>query len=244
MGLIFALMLFLLLLLFCSSALASDDHWRQTRRQTRRRSPRGTSPVIVTGSYEPIPLEDRDRSVSAFDVSELELVTNTLADLLRLDPSLDLRSRAPNGVQSDLSIRGGTFGQTLVLLDGVRINDAQSGHHNMDIPVPLSAVSRLEILRGSGSTLYGSDAVGGVLNIITKTPEFSEFRLRSSVGNFGVNQQRGTLALVRGRVAEQISSPGFFLRVQSQPGLPQPFDQLDDGPVVPAGRDRSDPGAQ
>ena len=205
MGLIFALMLFLLLLLFCSSALASDDQLASDLASDTEKQPTRHESVIVTGSYEPIPLEDRDRSVSTFDVSELELMTNTLADLLRLDPSLDLRSRAPDGVQSDLSIRGGTFGQTLILLDGVRINDAQSGHHNMDIPVPLSAVSRLEILRGSGSTLYGSDAVGGVLNIITKTPEFSEFRLRSSVGNFGVNQQRGTLALVRGRVAEQIS---------------------------------------
>ena len=206
-------LLLLFVLLFCSPALASDDQLpsdkssdpASDKAQDNEKQPTRHESVIVTGSYEPIPLEDRDRSVSAFDVSELELVTNTLADLLRLDPSLDLRSRAPDGVQSDLSIRGGTFGQTLVLLDGVRINDAQSGHHNMDIPVPLSAVSRLEILRGSGSTLYGSDAVGGVLNIITKPPEFSEFRLRSSVGNFGVNQQRGTLALVRGRVAEQIS---------------------------------------
>ena len=201
MRLIFAAMVFLLLLLFCSPVLASDDQLAPDReeRPTRHDS------VIVTGSYEPIPLEDRDRSVSAFEVGELELVTNTLADLLRLHPSLDLRSRAPDGVQSDLSIRGGTYGQTLVLLDGVRINDAQSGHHNMDIPVPLSAVSRLEILRGSGSTLYGSDAVGGVLNIITKTPEFSEFRLRTAVGNFGVNQQRGTLSLIKGRISEQIS---------------------------------------
>ena len=81
-----------------------------------------------------------------------------------------------------------------MLLNGQRLNDAQSGHHNMDIPVPLEAVSRIEVMRGSGSTMYGSDAVGGVINIITEPPESTEFRLRTAVGNFGINQQRGSLA--------------------------------------------------
>ena len=63
----------------------------------------------------------------------------------------------------------------------------------------------MEVLRGSGSTLYGSDAVGGVINVITDAPEFSEFRLRTSAGNFGVNQESGSVSLVRRTVAEQIT---------------------------------------
>lgn len=171
--------------------------------------------VVVTGAYEPIPLEEADRSIRSLDVERLQLVTNTFADLLRLDSSLDLRQRAPNGIQSDLSIRGSTFGQTLVLLDGLRLNDVQSGHHNLDIPVPLESVARIEILKGSGSTLYGSDAVGGVVNFITRAPEASEVRLRAALGNFGVNQQRGTLSYVNTAFSQQLTfsrdfSSGFM----------------------------------
>jgi len=161
--------------------------------------------VVVTGAFEPIPLEEADRPVAIYDVRSLGLLSNTWVDILRLDPSLDLRQRAPNGVQSDLSINGATFGQTLVLLNGVRLNDAQSGHHNLDVPVPLESVSNIEILRGSGSALYGSDAVGGVVNFITRPPEAPEVRLRAAAGSFGVNQQRVSVAAVVDAFAQQLA---------------------------------------
>jgi iron complex outermembrane receptor protein len=171
--------------------------------------------VVVTGSYEAIPLEESERSVRSFPARDMELLTNTFADLMHLDPSLDLRQRAPGAVQSGLSIRGGGFGQTLVLLDGLRLNDVQSMNHNMDIPLPLDAISTVEVLRGSGSTLYGSDAVAGVVNFITKIPEGTEFRLRSALGNFGVNQESGSINFHRREFAEQLSfsrdfSSGFM----------------------------------
>ena len=160
--------------------------------------------IVVTGTYEPVPLEEVDRSVVVLPVRDQTLTANTWLDFLRLDPSLDIRERAPGGVQTDLSIRGGTFGQTLILLNGLRLDDAQSGHHDMDLPVPLESIERIEIMRGSGSTLYGSDAVGGVVNIITQPPEGTEFRLRVAAGNFGVNQERGELAGSLGKVSEQL----------------------------------------
>lgn len=171
--------------------------------------------VIVTGTYDPVPLQEADRPVRSIDVRGISLVANTFADLLKLDSSLDLRQRSPNGVQGDLSIRGGGFGQTLILLDGLRLNDVQSGHHNLDIPAPLEAISNLEILKGSGSTLYGSDAVGGVVNFITRSPERSEVRLRAAAGNFGTNQQRADLSYAASRWTEQLTvsrdfSTGFI----------------------------------
>ena len=161
--------------------------------------------VVVTGTFEPLSLDEMDRAIRVLPAREHSLVLNSLVDLLQLDPSLDLRERAPGGVQADLSIRGSSFGQTLVLLNGMRLNDVQSGHHNMDIPVPLDSVSRVEILRGSGSTMYGSDAAGGVVNIITAPPESAEVRLRTAVGNFGINQQRGSLAGTFGKLSEQLT---------------------------------------
>jgi outer membrane cobalamin receptor len=161
--------------------------------------------VVVTGVYEPLAIDEVDRSVSVLSVKEQQLLSNTWVDYLRLESSLDVRERAPDGLQADLSIRGGTFGQTLIVVDGQRMNDAQSGHHNMDLPLPLESISRIEVLRGSGSTMYGSDATGGVVNIVTRRPEASELRLRTAVGNFGVNQQRGSLAAVHGSLSEQIN---------------------------------------
>lgn len=161
--------------------------------------------MVVTGTYDPLTLDEVDRSVIVMPARDQALVLNTLTDLLQLDPSLDVRRRGPDGIQTDLSIRGSNFGQTLVLLNGQRLNDAQSGHHNMDIPAPLESVARIEVLRGSGSTLYGSDAVGGAINIITAPPESSELRLRTAVGNFGVNQQRGTLSFGAPKISEQLT---------------------------------------
>src|SRR5436190_15048133 len=127
---------------------AADAQQPEPRRET----------VVVTGVYEPLAIDEVDRSISVLSVKEQQLLANSWVDFLRLDPSLDVRERAPNGLQADLSIRGGTFGQTLIVVDGQRMNDAQSGHHNMDLPLPLESISRIEVLRGSGSTMYGSDA--------------------------------------------------------------------------------------
>ena len=161
--------------------------------------------VVVTGTFEPMSLEEIDRAIRVLPVRNQALVVNTLTDLLKLDPSLDLEERAPDGIQGDLSIRGSSFGQTLVLLNGMRLNDPQSGHHNMDIPVPLDSVDRVEVMRGSGSTMYGADAVGGVVNIITAPPEATEFRLRTALGSDGINQQRASFGIAGSKLSEQVS---------------------------------------
>src|SRR5258708_1632090 len=147
-----------LVALVCVSA-APAQQPAQPPAQPTAQTPAKNETVVVTGVYEPLELDEVDRSVRVLPVRGDELLSNTWVDFLRLDSSLDLGERAPDGVQSDLSIRGGTFGQTLLLIDGQRMNDAQSGHHNMDIPLPVEAIDRIEVLRGSGSTMYGSDAV-------------------------------------------------------------------------------------
>jgi iron complex outermembrane receptor protein len=171
--------------------------------------------IVVTGTYDPLSLDEMDRAITLLPARNMTLLTDGLIDLLRLDPSLDLGERAPGGVQADLSIRGGSFGQTLVLLNGLRMNDAQSGHHDMDIPVPVDAVTRVEVLHGSGSSMYGSDATTGVINIITAPPEGLEVRLRAAAGNQGINEQRLSLADSFGSLSEQLTfsrdfSSGFM----------------------------------
>jgi iron complex outermembrane receptor protein len=160
--------------------------------------------IVVTGTPDPVPLSAADRSVSSYDVSPRVILFGSFADVLRLDSSVDLQQRAP-GVQGDISIRGASYGQTLVLVNGIRVNDAQSAHHNFDIPLPLDAVSQMEVLRGSGSTMYGSDAIGGVINVITRVAPGPELRFRSGVGSFGTNVQSGFLSLPIGPVSQQFS---------------------------------------
>lgn len=128
-----------------------------------------TQTVVVTAASQPVPLDAVARAVTLITRQEIEgLPSWSLSDLLRLSSSLDVRARGTLGVQADLSSRGGGFGQTLVLVDGVRMNDSQSGHHNADIPVPVDQIERIEIVRGTGSSLLGTDAVDGTLNIITR----------------------------------------------------------------------------
>ncbi len=171
--------------------------------------------IVVTGTWEPLPLEEADRAVTSLPVREQSLLFQHVIDFLQLDPSLDVRRRAPGGVQTDLSIRGAAFGQTLVLLNGRRLNDPQSGHHSLDIPAPLDAVQAVEVLRGAGSTLYGSDALGGVVNIRTAAPESWSARLRLAGGSFRTQQQMATVSGKAGAVAQSLSvsrdfSSGFL----------------------------------
>jgi len=167
--------------------------------------PTDTEIVVVTGTFEPVPLSEANRSVVSFDTQDQPLLFDSFVDYLHLDPSVDLEQRAAGGVQSDLSIRGASFEQSLVLINGLRINDAQSGHHDMDIPVPLDAVSRIEVLHGAGSTLYGADALGGAVNFITARPNKTEIRARIGAGNFGTNQQGLDLSYLGHAFSEQLA---------------------------------------
>src|SRR5262245_5704567 len=95
-------------------------------------SPQLHESVVVSASAEPVTFETAGRSVWVLTRADIErLPVRSIEDLLRFASSVDVRARGPR-VQADVSIRGGSFGQTLVLVDGVRLNDAQSGHHNMD----------------------------------------------------------------------------------------------------------------
>jgi iron complex outermembrane receptor protein len=153
--------------------------------------------VIVTGTFAPVPANEIDRSVTLIDIGQQAPLYKSWVDALGAESSLDFRQRAPDDIQADVSIRGSSFGQTLVMLNGVRMDDAQSGHHDADLPLPTHAVEQIEIFKGAGSALYGSDAMAGTLNVITSTPEYSSARMGASVGNFGINQQYGSFSLVR-----------------------------------------------
>jgi len=96
------------------------------------------------------------------------LPATTVADLLQTLPGLDIRTRGANGAQADVSMRGGTFDQVMILLNGVCLSDAQTGHYSMNIPIPLSAIERIEVLEGAAASLSGGNAFCGAINIVTR----------------------------------------------------------------------------
>ncbi len=175
----------------------------------------GTEIIVVTGTYEPLNLESIDRSVSVLTTQDAPLLYNHWVDYLQMDSSVDLRQRAPNDVQADISIRGSAFGETLTLLNGLRMNDVQSGHHDLDLPLPPASLDRIEVLRGAGSTLYGSDALAGAINFITSPPVSTELRVAAGIGNFGINEENASASLLANKWSEGLGvardfSSGFM----------------------------------
>jgi iron complex outermembrane receptor protein len=161
--------------------------------------------LIVSATAAPVAPEWTGRTVVIVTGDELgRLGINVLADALRLVPGMDVRARGPWDVQTDFSIRGATFGQQLVLIDGVRLNDSQSGHHNGDIPAAVVGIERLEIVTGPGSALHGADALGGVINVVTR-------RTAHASGSFSAGEH----GLFAGALSAQGSRVPFGLTVSA-----------------------------
>lgn len=126
--------------------------------------------VVVTGHRAPSSLDQAARQVTVIERNEIENApVQSLSELLEFAMSVDIRHRGQFGVQSDVSIRGGSFDQTLILLNGIKMSDPQTGHHSMNLPVTIAQIERIEILHGGASRVYGPNAFAGAINIITKT---------------------------------------------------------------------------
>ncbi len=170
--------------------------------------------VVVTGTAAPAPAGSVGRTLAVVTAEDLaRLPVASVADALRLLPGVWVRHRGPFGSQTDISIRGASFGQTLVLVDGVRLNDPQTGHHNGDLPVALEDIARIELLAGAGSSLHGADAVGGVINIITRRGAMAP-TARLAVGEHGLVQggagwRPAELGVLAGLSASVDRSSGF-----------------------------------
>lgn len=143
--------------------------------------------VVMTAFKTLKKSQDMTQSVTVITGADLHNTSaTTVAEVLRNVASIDLRSYGSRGAASFISLRGAASPQVLVLLDGRRMNSASSGGFDLSVlPVTLDAIERIEIVRGPASALYGTDAVGGVVNIITKIPAEPSFLLSGSMGAQG-----------------------------------------------------------
>ena len=209
--------------------------------------------VVVLGSVAPVSQGESARTVTVLDTQQHPLAYQDIEDYLRIDASVDIQQRAPAGVMSDISVRGASFEQTLVLLNGLRMDSVETSHFNLDLPVPLAAIGSIDVLHGAGSTLYGSDAIGGVIDFTTWKPEADTLRLRSGAGSFGENEQGFLGALVRRRWSEVLAgsralSTGFIAdrdyRTEDASSETRTASRLGSTDILFAGNDRAFGAAQ
>ena len=133
--------------------------------------------VVFTAGRTPIEAQQAARIVTVITKSEIERApAQNLNDLLRYIAGVDIRQRGPLGAQADISIRGGTFDQTLILLNGGNITDPQTGHHNLDLPIDVESIERIEILQGPSAKSFGPNAFNGAINIITGNTKSNHIR--------------------------------------------------------------------
>ena len=145
------------------------------------------------------------------------LPVQTVADVLRFFPGLDVRTRGANGAQADISMHGGTFDQVLVMINGVNLTDAQTGHYSLNLPVSVDLIERIEVLQGTSAHLFGLNAFAGAINIITKAPQDSSpsTSLRLTAGMNGLvnpavaTRQRGDKWYVNAS-AEYTRADGYY----------------------------------
>lgn len=172
-------------------------------------------PVSVSATITPTLLSRSGRNIIIIESKEIEkMPASSLDEVLRYLPGIEVQSRGPMGAQADFSLRGATFQQVLVILDGVRINDPLTGHFNNYIPISPSEIERIEILKGASSSIYGADAVGGVINIISKSFQAaSTGQSRSAAaelgrGEYGLFKNRAAISWQKGK---SILSAGYLL---------------------------------
>ena len=162
--------------------------------------------VVVSAQRAPVTFSQVARILTIIEKDEIQHAPiQSIQDLLEYTVGVDLRQRGGLGVQSDVSIRGSSFDQVLILLNGVSINDPQTGHHNLNLPVSLDAVERIEILEGPASRIYGLNAFGGAINIITGTDKNSNLKVNLSGGQYGFRDGGLSGNLVKGKLANLVS---------------------------------------
>lgn len=163
---------------------------------------------IEIGAYRaPAVFPEAARVITVITAQELQYMPATsLPEIFRHLQGADIRQRGPEGIQADLSLRGGTFDQTMILLNGINITDPQTGHHSLHIPLPFSAIERIEVLEGPASRIYGPNAFSGAVNIVTKQGRSNSLTASYTAGSHHFSDADLSGTLKSGRFSQTFSA--------------------------------------
>jgi len=136
--------------------------------------------IEVTASRTPLQELQAARPVTVLSRQDIQAAAvQSINDLLKYAVGVDVRQRGAFGVQTDISLRGGTFDQVTILLNGINITNAMTGHLSADFPVAMEDVERIEVLEGPAARLFGTSAFSGAINIVTRAAKQSGVTLRA-----------------------------------------------------------------
>src|SRR5690606_37547808 len=139
--------------------------------------------IVVMDKLD-LPLDKNNRDITVIHAAEIaQMPARSVQDVLSLVSGIDVRQRGVNGAQADISIDGGTFDQLIVLVNGHKMSDPQTGHNMMNIHIPLDAIELIEILRGPAASRYGINGLSGVINIVTKKVKDNEISVSLTAGS-------------------------------------------------------------
>jgi outer membrane cobalamin receptor len=140
--------------------------------------------IIINENRFSTPISKQNRNVYVIDNEAIKkLPGRSVQELLQYANGVDLRQRGPFGSQADISIDGGSFEQTVVLLNGIKIIDSQTAHNMLNLPIPVDAIERIEVIRGPAARIYGINSLTGAINIITKKHTTSGVLVNTYMGS-------------------------------------------------------------
>jgi len=143
--------------------------------------------LIIHGNRLHTRFRESSRNISVITKKDIrQLPAQSIPEILSYVPGVDIRQRGPIGVQADIGIRGGTFEQTLLLINGIKLSDPQTGHHTMNVPINMNNIDQIEVLKGPGARIYGQNAFSGAVNFVTVLPEKKYTGLRLYGGQNGL----------------------------------------------------------
>lgn len=163
--------------------------------------------VVVKENRMQIPFLKVSQNITLITKANIQATpARSVQEVLAFTPGIDVRQRGISGVQADIGIRGGSFEQTLILVNGIKLSDPQTGHHMMNIPVLLQAIERIDVLKGPGSRIFGQNAYAGAINIITALPEKKSIVVQGFGGDFGMLGGNVYAALPIGKYKQVVSA--------------------------------------
>lgn len=172
--------------------------------------------IEIQGKLFSTPYKSANQNISVITREEIiNSPAKSIDEILQQVTGMDIRRRGANGVQSDVGFRGSSFEQVLLLLNGIRMNDSQTGHNSMNLPVDLSDVERIEVIKGPAARRFGQNAYAGVINIITKVNPGKRAKINVEGGDYqtyelGFNAQVGNEKFSNSLQANSSGSQGYM----------------------------------